>query len=54
MFFQCYNIGLQLLEMGRPSEAERFVGKALGLTKIGASEAFNSRWGETIHQVLYT
>lgn len=37
--------------MGRPSESERFVEKALGLIKIGASEAFNSRWGETIHQV---
>ncbi|CAM9125922.1 unnamed protein product [Ectocarpus sp. 8 AP-2014] len=48
---KCYNLGLQLLEMSRPGEAERFVGKALGLLKLGSSPAFVRRWEEAIHKV---
>lgn len=48
---QCYNLGLQLMEMGRAGEAERFAGKALGLVKLGSSQAFAARWEETIYQV---
>lgn len=48
---KCYNLGLQMMEMGRPAEAERFVGKALGLVKLGSSKAFADRWEETIFQV---
>lgn len=39
------------MEMGRPGEAERFAGKALGLVKLGSSQAFAARWEETIYQV---
>lgn len=39
------------MELGRPGEAERFVGKALGLVKLGSSQAFAGRWKETIYQV---
>lgn len=39
------------MEMGRPSEAEKLVGKALGLVKLGSTMAFASRWEETIFQV---
>lgn len=49
--FQCYNLGIQLLEMGRAVMAEKFVGKALGLLKLGASEAFIGRWAEPMHKV---
>lgn len=48
---QCYNLGLQLMEMGLAGEAERFVGKALGLVKLGSSRAFAARWEETVYQV---
>ena len=48
---KCYNLGLQLMEMGRPVEAERFVAKALGLVKLGSSKAFADRWEATIYQV---
>lgn len=51
---QCYNLGLQLMELGRPGEAERFVGKALGLVKLGSSRAFAARWEETVYQVRTT
>lgn len=51
LVLQCYNIGLQLLEMSRATEAERFVGKALGLVRIGASKAFSARWAEAMHRV---
>ncbi|CAM9143834.1 unnamed protein product [Ectocarpus fasciculatus] len=51
---KCYNLGLQLLEMSRPGEAERFVGKALGLLKLGSSPAFVRRWEEAIHKVYRT
>ena len=51
---KCYNLGLQLMEMGRASEAERFVGKALALVKLGSSRAFATRWEETIYQVRIT
>ena len=37
--------------MDRPSEAERFVGKALGLVKLGSSKAFADRWGGVMYQV---
>lgn len=50
-FEQCYNLGLQLLEMDRATTAERFLGKALGLLKVGASEAFTDRWTEVMHKV---
>lgn len=50
---QCYNLGLQLLEMDRASEAERFVGRALGLLKLGSSTAFADRWGGVMYQVLH-
>ncbi|CAN0136313.1 unnamed protein product [Ectocarpus sp. 6 AP-2014] len=51
---KCYNLGLQLLEMSRPGEAERFVGNALGLLKLGSSPAFVRRWEEAIHKVYRT
>eukprot|EP00903_Cladosiphon_okamuranus_P017696 g16295.t1 len=54
MAAKCYNLGLQLMEMGLAGEAERFVGKALGLVKLGSSRAFATRWEETMYQVYRT
>lgn len=42
-----------MLEMERPSTAERFVGRALGLLKLGASQAFTRRWGDIMHKVMW-
>lgn len=39
------------MEMGRAGEAERFVGKALGLVKLGSTRAFAVRWEKTMYQV---
>ena len=51
LFSQCYNLGLQMMEMERPTAAERFVGRALGLLKLGASKSFEGRWADTMHKV---